>query len=60
MDIYFGHRFVQDAQNKMTQPSETSPVSQQASEEGNQMTNQVSSEETQSESMEQLPSHLVN
>uniref|UniRef100_A0AC11E543 Inositol polyphosphate-5-phosphatase F n=1 Tax=Ovis aries TaxID=9940 RepID=A0AC11E543_SHEEP len=55
VDIYC-HRFVQDAQNKMTQPSETSPVSQQASEEGNQMTNQVSSEETQFESTEQLPS----
>uniref|UniRef100_A0A4W2I7H5 Inositol polyphosphate-5-phosphatase F n=1 Tax=Bos indicus x Bos taurus TaxID=30522 RepID=A0A4W2I7H5_BOBOX len=55
VDIYC-HRFVQDAQNKMTQPSETSSVSQQASEEGNQMTNQVSSEETQFESTEQLPS----
>ena len=55
VDIYC-HRFVQDAQNKMTQPSETSSLSQQASEEGNQMTNQVSSEETQFESMEQLPS----
>ncbi|KAF4019296.1 hypothetical protein G4228_010771, partial [Cervus hanglu yarkandensis] len=55
VDIYC-HRFVQDAQNKMTQPSETSSVSQQASEEGNQMTNQVSSEETPFESTEQLPS----
>ncbi|KAL2769197.1 phosphatidylinositide phosphatase SAC2 isoform 2 [Daubentonia madagascariensis] len=55
VDIYC-HRFVQDAQNKMTQLSETGSLSQQASEEGNQMTNQVSNEETQSESMEQTPS----
>jgi len=49
MDIYC-HRFVQDAQNKMTQLSETRLLSQQASEEGNQTTDQVSNEETQSES----------
>uniref|UniRef100_H0VDN7 Inositol polyphosphate-5-phosphatase F n=1 Tax=Cavia porcellus TaxID=10141 RepID=H0VDN7_CAVPO len=55
MDVYC-HRFVQDAQNKMTQLSETSSVSQQASEEENRMTNQVSNEETQSESTEQTPS----
>ncbi|XP_014641324.1 PREDICTED: phosphatidylinositide phosphatase SAC2 [Ceratotherium simum simum] len=55
VDVYC-HRFVQEAQNKMTQLSETRSVSQQASEEGNQMTNQVSNEETQSESMEQIPS----
>ncbi|XP_006160981.1 phosphatidylinositide phosphatase SAC2-like, partial [Tupaia chinensis] len=55
VDIYC-HKFVQDAQNKMTQLSETRSVSQQASEEGNQMTNQVANEETQSESMEQTPS----
>uniref|UniRef100_A0A8C8ZG40 Inositol polyphosphate-5-phosphatase F n=1 Tax=Prolemur simus TaxID=1328070 RepID=A0A8C8ZG40_PROSS len=55
VDIYC-HRFVQDAQNKMTQLSESRSVSQQASEEGNQMTNQVSNEETQSESTEQTPS----
>lgn len=55
VDIYC-HRFVQDAQNKMTQLSETGSVSQQASEEGNQMTHQVSNEETQSESTEQTPS----
>ncbi|XP_045411247.1 phosphatidylinositide phosphatase SAC2-like [Lemur catta] len=55
VDIYC-HRFVQDAQNKMTQLSESRSVSQQASEEGNQVTNQVSNEETQSESTEQTPS----
>ncbi|XP_072815038.1 phosphatidylinositide phosphatase SAC2-like [Vicugna pacos] len=55
VDIYC-HRFVQDAQNKMTQLTETRPAPQQASEEGNQMTNQVSNEETQSESTEQIPS----
>uniref|UniRef100_A0A452SK21 Inositol polyphosphate-5-phosphatase F n=1 Tax=Ursus americanus TaxID=9643 RepID=A0A452SK21_URSAM len=55
VDIYC-HRFVQDAQNKMTQLSETVCVSQQAGEEGNQMTNQVSNEETQLESPEQIPS----
>nr|XP_035979702.1 phosphatidylinositide phosphatase SAC2 isoform X5 [Halichoerus grypus] len=55
VDIYC-HRFVQDAQNKMTQLSETGSVCQQASEEGNQMANQASSEETQSESTERIPS----
>ncbi|XP_068404766.1 phosphatidylinositide phosphatase SAC2 isoform X2 [Eschrichtius robustus] len=55
VDIYC-HRFVQDAQNKMTQLLETRSVSQQASEEGNQMTNQVSNEEAQFESAEQIPS----
>ena len=45
-----------DAHNKMTHLSETRSVSQQASEEGNQMTNQVSSKETQFESIEQIPS----
>uniref|UniRef100_A0A9L0SBZ0 Inositol polyphosphate-5-phosphatase F n=1 Tax=Equus caballus TaxID=9796 RepID=A0A9L0SBZ0_HORSE len=55
VDIYC-HRFVQDAQNKMTQLSETRSLSQQASEEGNRMTNQVSNEETQSGSVEQIPS----
>ncbi|XP_023564751.1 phosphatidylinositide phosphatase SAC2 isoform X2 [Octodon degus] len=55
MDIYC-HRFVQDAQNKMTELLEASSVSQQASEEGNQMTSQVSNEETQSESTGQTPS----
>lgn len=55
VDIYC-HRFVQDAQNKMTELSETKSVSQQASEEGNQMTNLISNEETQSESTEQTPS----
>ncbi|XP_034519250.1 phosphatidylinositide phosphatase SAC2 isoform X2 [Ailuropoda melanoleuca] len=55
VDIYC-HRFVQDAQNKMTPLSETESVSQQAGEEGNQMTNQVSNEETQLESTEQIPS----
>uniref|UniRef100_A0A8C0I1C7 Inositol polyphosphate-5-phosphatase F n=1 Tax=Balaenoptera musculus TaxID=9771 RepID=A0A8C0I1C7_BALMU len=54
VDIYC-HRFVQDAQNKMTQLLETRSVSQ-ASEEGNQMTNQVSNEEAQFESAEQIPS----
>lgn len=50
-------QFVQDAQNKLTQPN---PVSQ-ASEEGNQMTNQVSSEKLSLNPTEQLPSHdLVN
>ncbi|XP_053439879.1 phosphatidylinositide phosphatase SAC2 isoform X2 [Nycticebus coucang] len=55
VDIYC-HRFVQDAQNKMTQLSETRSVSQQDSEEGNQTSNQVSNEATQSESTEQTPS----
>nr|KAF6322379.1 inositol polyphosphate-5-phosphatase F [Pipistrellus kuhlii] len=55
VDIYC-HRFVQDAQNRMTQLSETRLLSQQASEEGKQTTNQVSNEETQSESTEQIPS----
>uniref|UniRef100_A0A8C3X514 Inositol polyphosphate-5-phosphatase F n=1 Tax=Catagonus wagneri TaxID=51154 RepID=A0A8C3X514_9CETA len=55
VDVYC-HRFIQDAQNKVTQLSETRSVSQQASEEGNQMTNQVSNEETQFESTEQIPS----
>uniref|UniRef100_A0ABI7X0H4 Inositol polyphosphate-5-phosphatase F n=1 Tax=Felis catus TaxID=9685 RepID=A0ABI7X0H4_FELCA len=55
VDIYC-HRFVRDAQNKMTRPSEAGSVSQQASEEGNQVTNQVSNEETPSESTEPLPS----
>ncbi|EPY74703.1 phosphatidylinositide phosphatase SAC2 [Camelus ferus] len=55
VDIYC-HRFVQDAQNKMTQLTETRSAPQQASKEGNQMTNQVSNEETQSESTEQIPS----
>ncbi|KAM5243272.1 phosphatidylinositide phosphatase SAC2 isoform 5-T6 [Hipposideros larvatus] len=55
VDMYC-HRFVQDAQGKMTQLSETRSASQQVSEEGNQVTNQVSNEETQSESMEQIPS----
>nr|XP_044636669.1 phosphatidylinositide phosphatase SAC2 [Equus asinus] len=55
VDIYC-HRFVQDAQNKITQLSETRSLSQQASEEGNRMTNQVSNEETQSGSVEQIPS----
>ncbi|KAK2493806.1 hypothetical protein MC885_001162 [Smutsia gigantea] len=55
VDVYC-HRFVQDARNKMTQLSETRSVSQQASEEGNQMTHQVSNEESPSESTEQTPS----
>ncbi|XP_057591291.1 phosphatidylinositide phosphatase SAC2 isoform X2 [Hippopotamus amphibius kiboko] len=55
VDIYC-NRFVQDAQNKVTQLSEVRSVSQQASEEGSQMTNQVSNEETQLESTEQIPS----
>ncbi|XP_059517596.1 phosphatidylinositide phosphatase SAC2 isoform X3 [Myotis daubentonii] len=55
MDIYC-HRFVQDAHNKMAQLSETRCISQQASEEGNQTTNQVSNEETQTESTEHIPS----
>ncbi|XP_023977003.1 phosphatidylinositide phosphatase SAC2 isoform X1 [Physeter macrocephalus] len=55
VDIYC-HRFVQEAQNKMTQLSETRSASQRASEEGNQVTNQVSNEETRFESAEQLPS----
>ncbi|XP_047559517.1 phosphatidylinositide phosphatase SAC2 isoform X2 [Lutra lutra] len=55
VDVYC-HRFVQDAQNKMTQLSEPGSVSQQVSEEGNQMTNQISKEETQSESAAQIPS----
>ncbi|XP_021563838.1 phosphatidylinositide phosphatase SAC2-like isoform X3 [Carlito syrichta] len=60
MDIYC-HRFVQDAQNKMSPLSETRSVSLQASEEGNQVTNQISNEETQSEPVEQTlsrPSQL--
>ena len=40
----------------MTHLSETRSVSQQASEEGHQTTNQVSSEETPFESIEQIPS----
>lgn len=55
VDIYC-HRFVQDAHNKMAQLPETRCVSQQASEEGNQTTSQVSNEETQSESTEHIPS----
>ncbi|XP_029100591.1 phosphatidylinositide phosphatase SAC2 isoform X1 [Monodon monoceros] len=55
VDIYC-HRFVHDAQNKMSQLSETRSVSQQASEEGNHVTNQVSNEDTQFESAEQIPS----
>ncbi|XP_044096563.1 phosphatidylinositide phosphatase SAC2 isoform X2 [Neovison vison] len=55
VDVYC-HRFVQDAQNKMTQLSEPGSVSQHVSEEGNQMTNQISNEETQSESAAQIPS----
>ncbi|XP_048194077.1 phosphatidylinositide phosphatase SAC2 isoform X3 [Perognathus longimembris pacificus] len=54
MDVYC-HRFVQDAQNKM-ELSESSSVSQQAKEEGNQMTNQVPNEEPQPELTEQTPS----
>lgn len=55
VDVYC-HRFVQDAQNKVTQLSETRSLCQEASEEGNQMTSQVSNEETQFESTEQIPS----
>ncbi|XP_009008632.2 phosphatidylinositide phosphatase SAC2 isoform X4 [Callithrix jacchus] len=55
VDIYC-HRFVHDAQNKVTHLSEIRSVSPQASQEINQMTNQVSNEETQSESTEQTPS----
>lgn len=55
VDIYC-HRFVQDAQNKMTQLAETRLLSQQAGEEGNQTTSQVSNEETHPESTEQMPS----
>ncbi|XP_066210850.1 phosphatidylinositide phosphatase SAC2 isoform X2 [Saccopteryx leptura] len=55
VDIYC-HRFVQDAQNKMTQLSDTRSVSKEASVEGNQTTSQVSNEETQSDSTEQIPS----
>ncbi|KAF6317297.1 inositol polyphosphate-5-phosphatase F [Rhinolophus ferrumequinum] len=55
VDMYC-HRFVQDAQDKRTQLSETRSACQQVSEEGNQMTDQASNEETQSESMEQIPS----
>uniref|UniRef100_A0A8C5L5H5 Inositol polyphosphate-5-phosphatase F n=1 Tax=Jaculus jaculus TaxID=51337 RepID=A0A8C5L5H5_JACJA len=54
VDVYC-HRFVQDAQNKMTEISEVRSVSQ-TSEEGNQTTNQVSDEDTHSESVEQTPS----
>ncbi|XP_045883960.1 phosphatidylinositide phosphatase SAC2 isoform X6 [Meles meles] len=55
VDVYC-HRFVQDAQNKMTQLSEPGSVSQQVSEEGNQMTSHISTEETQPESAAQIPS----
>ncbi|KAM9618081.1 phosphatidylinositide phosphatase SAC2 isoform 3-T3 [Trichechus inunguis] len=55
VDIYC-HTFVRDAQNKMTQPSETRSLSQQGTEEGNQVTSQVSNEETQPKAMEQTPS----
>ncbi|XP_066094716.1 phosphatidylinositide phosphatase SAC2 isoform X2 [Saccopteryx bilineata] len=55
VDIYC-HRFVQDAQNKMTQLSDTRSVSKEASVEGNQTTSQVSNEEIQSDSTEQIPS----
>lgn len=43
MEIYC-HRFVQDAHNKMIQQAESRSVSQQAGEEGNPVTNQVSHE----------------
>ncbi|XP_029416598.1 phosphatidylinositide phosphatase SAC2 isoform X3 [Nannospalax galili] len=54
MDVYC-HRFVQDAQNKITELSESRSVSQ-TSKEGNQKTNQVSNDETQSEPVEHMPS----
>ncbi|CAH6793209.1 Inpp5f [Phodopus roborovskii] len=54
VDVYC-HRFVQDAQNKMTELLETRSVSQN-NEEGNEKTNNVSSEENQSESLGQMPS----
>uniref|UniRef100_A0A673SYT2 Inositol polyphosphate-5-phosphatase F n=1 Tax=Suricata suricatta TaxID=37032 RepID=A0A673SYT2_SURSU len=49
-------RFVQDAQTKMTRPSEMGSGSQQASEEGNPAASRVSDEETHSESTELIPS----
>lgn len=55
VDIYC-HRFVQDAQNKMTKLSETRSVSQQDRKKGNQMTNQVSHEEIQLNQWKQIPS----
>ncbi|KAM6186343.1 phosphatidylinositide phosphatase SAC2 isoform 1-T1 [Rhynchocyon petersi] len=55
VDVYC-HRFVQDAQSKSAQPSEATSVSQRAVEEGIQVTNQVSNEETQSEATGQTPS----
>ncbi|XP_028625179.1 phosphatidylinositide phosphatase SAC2 isoform X3 [Grammomys surdaster] len=54
MDVYC-QRFVQDAQNKMNELSEIRSVSQN-SEEGNHKPTCVSNEETQSESVEQMPS----
>ena len=50
------HRFVQDAQNKMTKLSETSSVPQQDRKKGNQMANQVSHEEIQLNQWKQIPS----
>lgn len=54
VDVYC-HRFVQDAQDKMTELPETRPVSQK-SEEGNQKTNPVSNEENQLEPVGLMPS----
>ncbi|KAM4852169.1 phosphatidylinositide phosphatase SAC2 isoform 3-T3 [Thomomys bottae] len=55
IDVYC-HRFVQDAHNKTMELPESSSVSQQAREEGNQMTNQVSNEESHPELTDQTPS----
>lgn len=54
VDVYC-HRFVQDAQGKMSELSETRSVSH-SSEEGNQKTNPVSNEENQLEPVGLVPS----
>lgn len=54
VDVYC-HRFVQDAQDKMSELSETRSVSHN-SEEGNQKTNPVSNEENQLEPVGLVPS----
>ncbi|XP_051679649.2 phosphatidylinositide phosphatase SAC2 isoform X2 [Oryctolagus cuniculus] len=55
VDVYC-HRFVQDARSKAAPLSEASPTRQQASEEGNPVTDQVSKEETQPGPTDQMPS----
>uniref|UniRef100_A0A7N4V5N4 Inositol polyphosphate-5-phosphatase F n=1 Tax=Sarcophilus harrisii TaxID=9305 RepID=A0A7N4V5N4_SARHA len=56
MDAYC-HRFVQDAQSKVTQPLETEAASQQAAEEDSQSTmDECKTKEIKSEVMKEIPS----